>query len=248
MSNNKDVKKGIAIQAKVHAEKTEKIARALNAHRLVLASLESGQNEIRDAMGIVLDDISAAEAKHRYDLQIQKTPDALDHTEKRVLCACIYTLLSSFGQNAPSQQKFYTNLEKYLGVSERKSDFDFYTLKNVDSHTDRLVILKTICSFLFLNQESFSFLREKDTFSWLFAFAPVKDVGDVCSAINAEFAVLGADGILGNYDPLLAPSKTMEDKFYAFTTETEDEPDEVEEEQKDDYKDLSDIIIDFLAD
>ena len=165
--SNSDVKKGIAIQAKADAEKIEKLAKGLNAHRTVLASLESGQTEIRDAMGIVLDDMSAGEAKYLYDLQVKKTPDELDHTEKRVLCACIYTLLSSYGQNSPLQTEFYTNLEKYLGVSERKQDFDFYTLNNVDSHTDRLVILKAICSFLFLNHETFSFLRAKDTFSWL---------------------------------------------------------------------------------
>lgn len=246
--SKEDVKKGIAIQAKADAEKIEKLAKGLNAHRTVLTSLETGQTEIRDAMGIVLDDMSAGEAKFLYDLQVKKTPDELDHTEKRVLCACIYTLLSSFGQNTPNQMEFYTNLEKYLGVSERKSDFDFYTLNNVDSHTDRLVILKTICSFLFLNQESFSFLREKETFSWLFAFAPVKDVSDVCSAINAEYAVLGTTGILGNYDPLLAPLKTMEDNFYALTAGEDESLDEAEEEPEEKYKELSDIIVGFLAD
>lgn len=247
--SNSDVKKGIAIQAKADAEKIEKLAKGLNAHRSVLASLESGQTEIRDAIGIVLDDMSAGEAKYLYDLQVKKTPDELDHTEKRVLCACIYTLLSSYGQDSPRQTEFYTNLEKYLGVSERKQDFDFYSLNNVDSHTDRLVILKTICSFLFLNQETFSFLREKDTFSWLFAFAPVKDVGDICSAINAEYAVLGANGILGNYDPVLAPHKTMEDRFYAITS-GEEEIKEIEEEPAPviDYKELTDTIVEWVAD
>ena len=146
MSNN-DIKKGIAIQAKADAEKIEKLAKGLNAHRSVLANLESGQTEIRDAMGIVLDDMAAGEAKYLYDLQVQKTPAELDQTEKRVLCACIYTLLSTCGQDVPSQISFYSNLEKYLGVSERKQDFDFNSLNHVDSHTDRLVILKAICSF-----------------------------------------------------------------------------------------------------
>ena len=248
MSNN-DVKKGIAIQAKADAEKIEKLAKGLNAHRSVLANLESGQTEIRDAMGIVLDDMSAGEAKYLYDLEVKKTPNELDHTEKRVLCACIYTLLSSYSQNSSYQTEFYTNLEKYLGVSERKQDFDFYSLNNVDSHTDRLVILKTICSFLFLNQETFSFLREKDTFSWLFAFASVKDIGDICSAINAEYAVLGTSGILGNYDPILAPHSAMEDRFYALTSGDE----EIEELDKKpepitNYKELTDTIIEWVAD
>lgn len=248
MSKN-DIKKGIAIQAKADAEKVEKLAKGLNAHRSVLANLESGQTEIRDAMGIVLDDMSAGEAKYLYDLQVKKTPDELDQTEKRVLCACIYTLLSSYGQNSTYQTEFYINLEKYLGISERKQDFDFYSLNNVDSHTDRLVILKTICSFLFLHQESFAFLREKDSFSWLFAFASVKDISDICGAINAEYAVLGSNGILGNYDPVLAPHKAMDDRFYELAS-GEQEINELAEEEVPsiDYKELTDTIIKWVAD
>lgn len=247
--SKEDIKKGIAIQAKADAEKIEKLAKGLNAHREVLVSLESGQGEIRDAMGVVLDDMSAGEAKYLYDLQVKKTPDELDETEKRVLCATIFTLLSSYGQNNPDQTAFYTNLEKYLCVAERKSDFDFFTLNNVDSHTDRLVMLKAICSFLFLKEKSFSFLREKETFSWLFAFAPVKDISDICSAINAEYAVLGEKGILGNYDPLLAPHKVMDDQFYALTS-GEKEPQQLEADldNETDYKDLTGIIVTAVSD
>lgn len=246
--SKKDVKKGIAIQAKVDAEKVEKLAQGLNAHKSVLANLESGQTQIRDAIGIVLDDMSAGEAKLLYDLEVKKTPEDLDITEKRVLCACLYTLLSSYGQDSLAQSLFYTNLEKYLGVTERKADFDFNRLSNIDSHTDRLVVLKAICSFLFLNQESFSFLQDKDALSWLFAFAPIKDISDICNAINAEYAVLGSNGIIGNYDPALAPSKEMEDRFYALTSGENEPIDDDVFAEEDEYQTLSDIVINALAD
>ena len=249
--SNKDVKKGIALQAEADAGKIEKLSKGLTAHKAVLKSLESGQGEIREAMGILLDDMSASESNMLFDLQIRKTPGELDDTEMRVLCACLYTLLSKTGQNSPSQITFYSNLEKYLGIAERKDDFDFFTLSNIDSHTDRLVILKAVCSFLYLNSESFSFLREKDDFSWLYAFAPIKDIADVCSAINSEHAVLGVNGILGNYDPLLAPKREMQEKYFRLKSEIQDGNEQllaVEEGITDRYEALKSLIIKRVSD
>ena len=250
--SNKDIKKGIAIQAEADAAKVEKLSKGLNAHKAALESLESGQGEIRDAMGIVLDDMSAGEAKMLFDLQIKKIPGKLDETEKHVLCACIYTLLSAYGQNAPSQISFYSNLEKYLGVSERKDDFDFFSLNNIDSHTDRIVILKAVCSFLYLNSESFAFLKDQESFSWLFAFASVKDIRDVCSTINSEHAVLGVNGILGNYDPLLAPKREMQEEYYRLKSEIEGTTTEMlpetGSEENNCFEELSSLINRYLAD
>lgn len=251
--SNKDIKKGIAIQAEADAAKVEKLARGLSAHKDVLESLETGQGEIREAMGVVLDDMSAGEAKTLFDLQIKKTPDKLDVTERHVLCACIYTLLSRHKQNSSEQLSFYSNLEKYLGVTERKDDFDFFALNNIDSHTDRMVILKVVCSFLYLNSESFAFLRDKEAFSWLFAFASMKDIGDVCSAINSEHAVLGIGGILGNYDPLLAPKREMQEEYYRLKSEIEDEDKaetlpEMVNESPANFEELTSLINKYLAD
>ena len=249
--SNKDIKKGIAIQAEADAAKVEKLSKGLSAHKAALESLESGQGEIRDAMGIVLDDMSAGEAKMLFDLQIKKTPGELDETEKHVLCACIYALLSAYGQNAPSQISFYSNLEKYLGVSERKDDFDFFSLNNIDSHTDRIVILKAVCSFLYLNSESFAFLKDQENFSWLFAFASVKDIRDVCSAINSEHAVLGVNGILGNYDPLLAPKREMQEEYYRLKSEIDGTAEmlpETANEENNCFEELSSLINRYLAD
>jgi hypothetical protein len=246
--SSKDVKKGIAIQANADAAKVEKLAKGLNAHKAVLATLESGQYEIRDAMGIVLDDLSAGEAQMKYNLQVTKTVSELDYTEKRVLCAGIYTLISSYEQNTQIQTAFYTNLEKYLRITERKSDFNFENLNNIDSHRDRLVILKAICMFLFLGDESFSFLREKDVFYWLFAFASVKDIRDVCSAINAEYATLGIEGIINHYDPLLAPYKEMEEQYARIDTGVAEQLESAEEVTTENYGELTNTINGFLAD
>lgn len=247
MSRN-DVKKGIATQANADAAKVEKLARGLNSHKAVLAALKTGQDEIRDAMSIVLDDLSAGEAQMKYNLLVTKTVSELDHTEKRVLCACIYTLISSYDQNAPIQISFYTNLEKYLHITERKSDFNFENLNSIDSHTDRLVILKAICSFLFLGYESFGFLREKNAFYWLFAFASVKDIADVCNAINTEYATLGIKGITNHFDSVFAPHKEIEEQCAGIEAGVVERLEIADKAITESYGELTNIINEFVAD
>ena len=242
--SNKDIKKGIAIQAKVDAAKVEKLTKGLHENKAVLESLELGQQEIRDAMGIVLDDMSTGEAKLLFNLDISKTASELDTTEKRVLCACIYTLLISYGQNTEEQTLFYTNLEKYLGVSERKNDLDFMCLNNIDSHIDRMVILKAICSFLFLNTHSFAFLKEQETFSWLFTFASIKDIEDICYSINSEYVSLGTSGIFGNYDVQMVLTNQSKEQDLICDTENIEE---VNDTNTEDYSNISAIINDFVS-
>ena len=246
--SNKDIKKGIAIQAEADAKKVEKLSAGLKAHKEVLVSLESGQDEIRDSMGIVLNDMSAEETKTLFNLRFKKTPKQLDDTEKRVLCACVYTLLSHYGQNSQAQSEFYANLENYLEVSERKDDFDFENLNNIDSHTDRLAILKTLCSFLFLNSESFAFLNNTDTFSWLYSFASLTDIRDACNIIKSEYSILGSDGILRSYSPLLSEHIDKNEEQQALEEGKSLDSDDPFEDKYDCYNELKSLINNSLAD
>lgn len=246
--SSKDVKKGIAIQANADAAKVEKLVKGLNANTDILATLEYSQDEIRDIIGIALDDLSADDANKKYNLQVTKTVSELDYTEKRVLCACIFTLISSYEQNTSIQISFYINLEKHLQIAERKSDFNFESLNNIDSYLDRLVILKVICSFLFLNDESFSFLREKDVFYWLFAFASVKDIADVCNAINSEYIVLGIKGINNHYDPVLTTYKEMEMQNARIEAGMVEQLESAKEVKTENYDELINIIYEFVSD
>lgn len=246
--SNKDVKKGIAIQANVDAAKVEKLAKGLNAHKSVLATLESGQYEIRDTIGIVLDDLSDCEAQAKYNLKYTKALSELDHTEKRVLCACIYTLINSTERNTPLHINFYTNLEKYLRISERISDFNFENLNNIDSHTDRMIILKVIITFLFLGDESFNFLFEKGAFSWLFTFASVKDIQSICCAISAEYTTLGIEGIISQYEPSLTPLTETEELHSVVESEEAALIEDVDKANSEDYCELIKIINEFVVD
>lgn len=196
--SKKDFKKGIAAQAKIDAAKEEKIAKGLKAHGEILNNISEHQNQIQSALDVIIADWADSDASD-YGLESANLPSLMDITEKRVLCACVFTLLSSYNQNSESQQRFYNNLEEHLGVSERVSSFDFEKLQKIDSVSDRLKILQVICAFLFLNDESFEFLRDRNTFNWLFALAPVKDIANTCKRIDFEYNMLGIEGVVSRY-------------------------------------------------
>lgn len=246
--SNKDVKRGIAIQANTDAAKVEKLVKGLKAHREVLTNLESNQFEIRDSMDIILNDLSDSEALRNYNIQITKEVTELDITEKRVLCACIYTLLSSYHQNNIDQTSFYTNLEEHLQITERKSDFNFENLNKIDSHTDRLVILKSICSFLFLSDESFNFLLNKDSHYWMFSFTSFADIQNVCNTIYSEYLMLGTEGIINQYHTFFASNESKEELSTVIETSVVEQLDRTEWLNEKNFEGLSNIIKEFVKD
>ena len=197
--SREDLKKGIEIQARADAAKMDKVAEGLKAQTAVLKSIEEGQGELRDTMDIVLEDMSAAEAKALYGLDRRKLPCEMDVTERRVLCACVYTLMASFGQNSEMQRLFYANLEKHLGVSERVLNFDPAALEQIDSHADRVVVLKVICAFLFLYDGTFGFKGNREDFGGLFDFCSERDFAAVCAELEQESNALGVYGIAERY-------------------------------------------------
>lgn len=197
--SNDDVKKGIAIQAKIDSEKYDKVSTGLEKANSILQGLSSGQCEIRDVLGTVLSDMSTSEAKSMYGIELKKKVWDLDANERLVLCSTLYTLLSTYGHNSELQRKYYFNIEKGLGINDRNKDFDLNSLSMVDSYSDRLVILKCVCEFLFIEDESFDFIYMKNAYSWIYGFAPVKDIVGTCVNINEEYSILGLEGIVDKH-------------------------------------------------
>jgi len=239
--SKKDFKKGVAAQAKIDAAKEDKIAKGLKAHGEILNNISEHQNQIQSALDIIIDDWADSDASD-YGLDSTNLPSVMDITEKRVLCACVFTLLSSYNQNSEAQQLFYTNLEEHLGVSERVATFDFDKLQKIDSVSDRLKILQVICAFLFLHDESFEFLRDRNTFNWLFALAPVKDIANTCKRIDFEYNMLGINGIVSRY------------KIESYATNQLESPDsaselpETSQVSDDSYEELISVIQSAVAD
>ena len=245
--SKKDVKKGIAIQAEADAAKQDKVAKGLKQQATILRNIEAGQEEVQSVVSVVLQDKAIEEAKSLYGIEITKSPLELGQIEKHALCSALYTLMDQYGQNSDYQRAFYLNLEKYLGVSKRASGFDFENLNNIDSHSDRKVILKVICAFLSLGDPSFAFADDTERFGWLSAFTSKKDVKTTCEDIRKEFSVLGKDGIVNRYRAIEAsrvPQQSLIEEQEAQHPVTDKE----ENKTSTDYSGLQQIIGSYIKD
>lgn len=201
--SKKDIMKGIEIQAKADAAKTEKLANGLAKHAEVLTDIKSKQETVRQNVDVVLQDKRNQEAETLYGLKSKRKISDLDYTEQRVLSATIYTLMANNENSSDLQRRFYQCIEQY-GVSERIDNFDFSKLKNIDSYSDRKIILKAICAFLFLKDCTFEFKDNMDNFKWLIDFTSQKDVEEICEEISKEFSILGEEGLITGYLPPIA--------------------------------------------
>lgn len=232
----KDIIKGIEIQAKADAAKAEKVADGLAVHANILNNIKDTQHEVHQKVDIVIQDKCDQEAADLYGLKVNKKLLDLDYTEKRVLSAAIYTLMAASDTNSELQKKFFECIESY-GVSERVDNFDFDNLRNIDSFSDRKIILKAICAFLFLQEFSFDFANN-EKYSWLAEFTSKRDVDEVCKDIEKEFSILGGDGIVNGYLPPLGNSENVETKELPEAEEVQ----EREEDSSSDYSQLFEVI------
>ncbi|NLL92315.1 MAG: hypothetical protein GX222_07910 [Ruminococcaceae bacterium] len=195
--SNKDIQKGIEIQAKVDAAKAAKIADGLEAHAKVLSGIKDNQNQVINTMGVILQDKSDQEAELLYGLRTNKNVSDLGRTEQRVLGAALYTLMAN-SQNISDLQRRYYLLVEQFGISERVDNFDFANLKKIDSFSDRKIVLKAICAFLFLNECNSEFKNNAE-YGWLADFTSADDVENACLEIEKEYSILGGEGFLSGY-------------------------------------------------
>ena len=244
--SKKDVKRGIEIQAQADAARQDKVAQGLKKQEENLKAIAADHLEIRDAVGVVLRDKAAEEAKELYGIELTKSPRELGGIEKQTLCAALYTLMDQYGQSSDCQRTFYLDLEKYLGVSKRKFDFNFDNLNNIDSYSDRKVMLKVICAFLSLGDQTLAFKDNSEQFGWLSAFTSQKDVDSVCEEIRKELSVLGPEGIVNRYKAIESPHSSTAIEADVL----EDEEGHIEEPvvTNDSFADLKRIIESYIAD
>ena len=247
--SKKDFFEGLKAQAKINAKKDQKIEEGLKAIEDKIEGLSEDQEDAFDVLNEVLEDVSDIEVQSLYGLTAGKRLDELDLTEKRVVCAAIYTLLASHGQKADTQISFYLNLEDHLGIKERNDKFDLTRLENIDSHADRIVIGKAICAFLFLGDSSFGFVGNKEQYEWLYDFLPEKEINKICSSIEKQYRVLGRDGLIDLFKlpAERAPDSSSEEPTLIEEKHGTDDPVLEEVQAPEDYSLLKTIVLNHIA-
>lgn len=242
--SRKDIEKGIEIHAKADAAHERKLADGLEKHAAILQNIEDRQKSVRSTMSTVLQDMKAMEAKVLYGIDPGRSPRDLGDNEKMALCAALYSLMESTESLSNNQRTFYLNFEKYLGITNRVEGFNYNKLSNIDRNSDRILVLEVICSFLFLENEDFSFLDNKK-YAWLRDFAVRKDMDYVCENIRKEYSIVGVDGIVDKY--IIAESITEE---MPPAIEADESPDVVIETNEDTepYSALEKLIKAYVAD
>ena len=242
--SRKDVEKGIEIQAKADAAHERKLADGLEKHATILQNIEGRQKSVQNTMSTVLQDMKAMEAKTLYGIDPGRAPRDLGDNEKKALCAALYSLMEATENLSNNQRTFFLNFEKYLGITNRIEGFNYNKLSNIDRNSDRILVLEVICSFLFLENEDFSFLNNKK-YAWLGDFVVRKDMDYVCENIRKEYSIVGVDGIVEKYTITEAITEEMPPAI-----EEDGSPEVIIETNEDTepYSTLENLIKSYVAD
>lgn len=197
--SRKDIKKGIEIQAKADAAREDKIAAGLDVIAAGVKQAQSDVQQIGDHVDFMMKDFAYQEAERHHGLSYPKKHYFdLDETEQRVLSAALYTMKAKKPQCSDLQRRFADTIWRNIPV-ENNTEFDFATLRNVDSFIDRIVILDVICAFWFLFDCTFDSLSY-DQYPWISSLISSSDYSGICKSINDRYSVLGSESFLSHYD------------------------------------------------
>lgn len=244
--SKKDIEKGIEIQAEADARVHRKVAAGLAQQADALEQIKDSQQDMHEIVGTMLEDLKGMQAQLKYGIEPGRKPKDLGDGEKQVLCSALYTLMESEGDTNELQRDFFLSVEQHVGATKRDGGFDFNKLANIDSHSDRMVVLAALCSFLFLKTNDFSFL-EDEAYSWLRYFAVDKDLEYVREVIEREYAIVGAEGIASRYCTVQETPEAEPE--HECVEEADSESEEVDDEILDEsFDELQEIILSFVKD
>jgi len=247
--SKKDMEKGLIIQAKADAAAHEKVATRLAQHADKLEQIKDSQQDLHNTVGIVLEDMRDMQIQEKYGISRNRLPRDLPRNEKLVLCTALFSLVDSEDEINELQRQLFLSIESQTGTRNRQPGFDFFKLANIDSKSDRKVVLEAICSFLFLKTNDFSFLDD-ETYSWLQDSAISNDIEDVREIIEREYSKLGPEGIASRY-PVAQTESTSEPEPDApdeSEVEIESQVAYAEEKSDEPFDELKGIILSFVRD
>ena len=187
---------GVKAQIEAQKARDEKVNEGLEAQKSLISKVKKAQENEHRIVKEVINELRSKEANRLYGIDINKTIKDLNDSEKKILCSALYSLLSETENATDEQKQFVLNVEQYLGTNNRVEHFNYSNLDAIDSHSDFMLVLETLCSYLFLENYNSNYV---ESYPWIKEVAKEKDIKLICESIEKEYSVVGVEGFVNKY-------------------------------------------------
>ena len=229
--STKDFKQGMVAGAKPFGDKLDQLA---DASERGVSDIKEGIEGVENVVGAILDDLSAQEKKHIYDLDEATDISSLEDEEQEFLVAVLTELANTIPEVTDLQKKYLISICSVTNIPAPQTSLNLACIENIESMRTQKILLRHVMEFLFVGEQGYGFL---DTYEdTLFCFFSVnrRGVAEIRDCIDRVFNAMGVEGIatrytfMAGYVEMTEPDEPSEYVEEVDVETTEEEPQEVE--------------------
>lgn len=216
-SRKKEYRRGLQDAMNAYESFGNKQEKALNKIREEVRDGNKRMEDMLNAFGEdineIYDYLTDQEKAALYNLCTPKDVNTLEESEKRVLIAFLYQLISleEKKQVTDYQKKFISSLQNYVSITNPQMEIDLHTIENIDSLDTQKIFLQVILEFLFLQKEK-RISAEQEEFLSFFSLNK-RQTDEIERYVIKLFNAVGKEGICEKYG-FVVENKIVNDMIF----------------------------------
>lgn len=194
--STKDFKQGMVAGAKPFGDKLDQLA---NVSESAVSDIQEGLDGVTEVVNIVLDDLSAQEKKHIYDLDEATDISVLEDDEKEFLVAILTELANRIPTVSDLQKKYLLGVCGVANVAVPQSSINLVCIENIENMKTQKILLRYVMEFLFIGEQNYDFLEKYEDDLFCYFSVNKRGISEIKESINRVFNAMGIEGIASRY-------------------------------------------------
>ena len=194
--STKDFKQGMVAGAKPFGDKLDQLA---NVSESAVSDIQEGLDGVTEAVGVVLDDLSAQEKKRIYDLDQATDVSALEDDEKEFLVAVLTELANTIPYVSDLQRKYLLSICGVANIATPQTSLNLACIENVENMKTQKILLRHVMEFMFIGEQGYSFLNTYEDLIFCYFSVNKRSMMEIKDSINRIYNAMGVDGIVNRY-------------------------------------------------
>lgn len=196
--SRKDYRQGMADAMEAYEKFGEKQENAIRYVGIQAEQAAQATGKLGEAINGITSYISDREKAELYKLNTPVDIADLDDSEKRILLAVLYQLISDEDDPTEAQQHYVRSVQQYLKIYNPQTEIDLEAVENIEDIAAQKAVLQSVLEFFYLGSHPKTYSEKQLDFLDCFQVNR-KNRKEIISHIDAIIGAVGAQGLSEKY-------------------------------------------------
>lgn len=196
--SRKDYRQGMADAMEAYEKFGEKQENAIRYVGIQAEQAAQTAGKLSEAISDITSYITDQEKAELYKLNTPVDIADLDDSEKRILLAVLYQLISDEDDPTEAQQHYIRSVQQYLKIYNPQTEIDLEAVENIEDVAAQKAVLQSVLEFFYLGSHPETYTEKQLDFLDCFQVNR-KSRKEIISHIDAIIGAVGAQGLSEKY-------------------------------------------------